>query len=184
VREYVDFHKKYVPGCDNIELVATASLLGVRDTRRIIGEYELNIEDYHARRKFSDQIGQFNKFVDIHVYDCTPEEYERFEQESKETDRLGPGEYIGIPYGVTVPRGWENLWVAGRCASSDTKVHGVIRVMPSAAMMGQAAGTAAVQSNRTGQPACDLDTAALVSTLRENGAILDQLKLSRSMTRT
>jgi hypothetical protein len=52
-----------------------------------------------------------------------------------------------------VPKGWSNLWVAGRCTSSDVQVHGVIRVQPAAAMMGQAAGTAAAQSIVTGQPA-------------------------------
>jgi hypothetical protein len=55
--------------------------------------------------------------------------------------------------------------------------------MPAAAMMGQAAGTAAVQCVRTGQTACDLDTAALVETLRANGAILPQRELTREMTR-
>jgi len=82
-----------------------------------------------------------------------------------------------------VPKGWHNLWVAGRCASSDVKVHGSIRVMPTASMMGQAAGTAAVQSIKTGQPACDLDTALLVEILRRAGAYLPQEKLSSTMTR-
>jgi len=51
-------------------------------------------------------------------------------------------------------------------------------------MMGQAAGSAAVQSLRTGQPACDLDTAKLVETLRANGAYLPQTELRKTMTRT
>jgi hypothetical protein len=61
-------------------------------------------------------------------------------------------------------------------------VHGSIRVQPAAAMMGQAVGTAAVQAIRTGQPACDLDTAALVESLRDQGAYLPQPPLSRKMT--
>ncbi|MFO7955616.1 MAG: FAD-dependent oxidoreductase [Candidatus Brocadiia bacterium] len=73
--------------------------------------------------------------------------------------------------------------MAGRCASCDRTVHGTVRVMPAAAMMGQAAGTAAVQSLRTGQPAADLDTAQLVRTLREDGACLPQGELSKEMTR-
>ncbi len=81
-----------------------------------------------------------------------------------------------------MPQGWQNLWVAGRCNSSDVRVHGSIRVQPAASMMGQAAGTAAVQSLATGQPACDLDTAALVETLRRAGAYLPQENLSRHMT--
>jgi len=174
VKEYVDFYRKYVDGCQNIELVTTAALMGVRETRRIVGEYELTFDDYIARRQFPDQIGVFNKFVDIHVRDCSDQEYKRFQEQMNKTGRLGPGECFGIPYGIIVPRGWRNLWVAGRCNSSYVRVHGSIRVMPAAAMMGQAAGTAAVQSIRTGRPAFGIDTRELVKTLRLQGAYLPQ----------
>jgi hypothetical protein len=174
VREYVDFYRKYVDGCEGLELVTTAALMGVRETRRIVGEYELTFDDYIARRQFPDQIGVFNKFVDIHVRDCSDEEYERFEKESGKVGRLGVGECFGLPYGIIVPRGWRNLWVAGRCSSSDIRVHGSIRVMPAAAMMGQAAGTAAVQSLATARPAFGIDTTELVRTLRGQGAYLPQ----------
>jgi hypothetical protein len=181
--EYWEFVKKYVPGYENAELVITASLIGVRESRRIAGEYELNIDDYTARRKFPDQIALFNKFVDIHPYDTTDEEFARFRAEAETQKRLLPGEAFGIPYGILVPRGWSNLWVAGRCASSDVEVHGSIRVQPAASMMGQAAGTAAVQSIRTGEPACDLNTATLVESLRSQGAHLPQPELRPTMTR-
>ena len=82
-----------------------------------------------------------------------------------------------------MPKGWENLWVAGRCNSSDVKVHGAIRDQPACFMMGEAAGTAAVQSMKTGQPACDLDTEDLIRTLRDAGAYLPQKSLSKAMTR-
>jgi hypothetical protein len=122
--------------------------------------------------------------VDIHPYGCSREEYDRFLKEGAfDTDRLKVGECFGIPYSILVPRGFENLWVAGRCNSSDVKVHGSIRVMPPAAMMGQAAGTAAVQSIKTGQPAGDLNTKQLVETLRGAGAYLPQKELSEKMTR-
>ena len=182
-REYLGFFRQYVPGCENMEHVTTGSLMGVRESRRIVGEYELNFDDYLARRKFPDQIAVFNKAVDIHVYDDSDEEYERYHEEYTKTGRLKPGEYFGIPYGILVPRGWQNLWVAGRCNSSDVRVHGSIRVQPAASMMGQAAGTASVQSLASGQPACDLDTAQLVETLRQNGAYLPQQELTKTMTR-
>jgi hypothetical protein len=184
VQEFVSYYKKYVPGYENIELVATASLLGVRESRRIVGEYELCYADYEARRHFPDQIGIFNKAVDIHIHDTSEEEYQRYKEEYTRISRLNPGEYFGIPYSILVPKGWTNLWVAGRCNSSDVKVHGSIRVQPAANMMGQAAGTAAIQSIRTGQPACDLDTETLVNTLRKAGAKLPQEALSKKMTRT
>lgn len=183
VREYEEFFKKYSPNCRNIELVATGSLMGLRESRRVMGEYDLVFDDYINCRQFPDQIGVLNKFVDIHPYDCSKAEYERFMRESKEA-RMGKGECFGLPYGIIVPKNWKNLWVAGRCSSSDIRVNGAIRVMPPAAMMGQAAGTAAVQSIRTGQPACDLDTEELVKTLRDNGAYLPQKNLCKNMTRS
>lgn len=182
--EYVEFFRKYLPGCENMEFVATGSLLGVRESRRIVGEYEVNYDNFTQRRYFPDQIAVYNKSIDIHVHDCSDEQWERYTSEFLKRDRLGPGEYYGLPYGILVPRGWENLWVAGRCNSSDVKVHGAIRDQPACFMMGQAAGTAAVQSIRSGQPACDLDTAKLVETLRANDAYLPQPSLSRQMTRT
>lgn len=172
-KEYMEFYQKYIPGFENIEHVTTATLMGVRESRRIVGEYELNYEDFVARRQFPDQIGVFNKAVDIHPYNGSKEELQRHRKEMLH-DKLGPGECFGIPYGILVPKGWSNLWVAGRCNSSDIKVHGSIRVQPAASMMGQAVGTAAVQCINTGQPACDLDTAQLVETLRKEGAYLPQ----------
>lgn len=183
VQEFVEFVRRHIPGCAGLDCVATGSLMGVRESRRIVGEYELTIDDYLARRQFPDQVGVYNKFVDIHIYDCSDGEWERHQRERDETGRLQPGECHGIPYGILVPRGWRNLWVAGRCNSSDRRVHGSIRVMPAAAMMGQAAGTAVVQSLSTGRPANGLDTARLVTTLRENGGYLPQRELSKEMTR-
>ncbi|MDD5350217.1 MAG: FAD-dependent oxidoreductase [Chthoniobacteraceae bacterium] len=170
-QDYLAFYRKHIPGCEKMEHVTTASLMGIRESRRIQGEYVLNVDDYLARREFPDQIGLFNKFVDIHPYDTSEEDYQRF-LKANQRMRLKEGEHFGIPYGILVPKGWQNLWVAGRCASSDVAVHGSIRVQPAAAMMGQAAGTAAVQSLRTGQTARTLDTAKLVETLREQGAYL------------
>ena len=182
-QDYLAFYRKYIPGCEKLEHVTTASLLGIRESRRIKGEYVLNIDDYLARREFPDQIGIYNKFVDIHPYETSEAEYERFMKEKDLKLRLNVGEYFGIPYGILVPKGWTNLWVAGRCASSDVRVHGSIRVQPSCSMMGQAAGTAAVQSIRSHQPACSLDTEQLVATLRQQGAKLPQKELSSLMTK-
>lgn len=182
-QEYLAFYRKYVAGCENMELVTTAPLMGVRESRRIVGEYELTFDDYLGRRQFHDQIAVFNKAVDIHPYDLSDAEYQRYFKEYNESGRLKPGECYGIPYGILVPRAWRNLWVAGRCNSSDVRVHGSIRVQPAASMMGQAAGTAAVQAIATGQPACDLDTGQLVETLRRQGAYLPQGELRAAMTR-
>lgn len=181
--EYTEFFRKYVPGCERIEHLATAPVMGVRDTRRIVGEFELGIEDFSAARQFPDQVAVYNRPTDVHPTDTSKAEYERFLKDFETHGRLGRGQSVGIPYSILVPRGWENLWAAGRCHSSDTKVHGSIRAQSAAYMMGQAVAAAALQSIRTGQPGCDLDTAALVKTLRGEGAYLPQEQLSREMTR-
>jgi ribulose 1,5-bisphosphate synthetase/thiazole synthase len=181
--EYTEFYRKYVPGCEQLELLSTAPVMGVRDSRRIVGEFELGIDDFLARRQFHDQVAVYNRPTDVHPADTSRKEYERFLKDFHGKDNLGRGECVGVPYSILVPRGHENLWVAGRCHSSDTKVHGSIRAQSAAYMMGQAAGTAAAQSIATGQPANDLDTAALVEALRRNGAYLPQQQLARAMTR-
>ena len=181
--EYTEFFRKYVPGCEHIEHLTTAPVMGVRDSRRIVGEFELTIEDFRSKRQFPDQVAVYNRPTDVHPTNTSREEYERFLRDFHGKDNLGAGACVGIPYGILVPRGWHNLWVAGRCHSSDTKVHGSIRAQSAAYMMGQAAATAAAQSLATGQPAGDLDTEALVHKLRDAGAYLPQATLSRAMTR-
>jgi ribulose 1,5-bisphosphate synthetase/thiazole synthase len=183
-QEYAAFYRKYMAGCENMQVIATANLMGVRESRRILGEYEMNYADFKARRHFPDQIGIYCKAVDIHVYDLSPEEYKRYYEEFSTEDRLKKGESYGLPYGILVPKGWANLWVGGRAVSTDLKVNGAIRDQPACSMLGQAAGTAAVQSIRTGQPAYDLDTRQLVTTLRKAGAKLPQQTLSKEITRT
>jgi hypothetical protein len=182
--EYTEFYRKYVPGCERIELAATSPVMGVRDTRRIVGEFELTVEHYSAARQFPDQVAVYNRPADVHSTNHSKEEFERFMKDMHGTGKLPRGKSVGIPYSILVPRGWENLWVAGRCHSSDTKVHGSIRAQSAAFLMGQASATAAMQSMQTGQPACDLDTWALVESLRAAGSYLPQPTLSRTMTRS
>jgi hypothetical protein len=181
--EYAEFYRKYVPGCERIELAATSPIMGVRDTRRIVGEFELTIDDYQSARQFPDQIAVYNRPADVHATNASQEEFERFMNDMHGSGKLPRGAFVGIPYSILVPKGWQNLWIAGRCHSSDTKVHGSIRAQSAAFMMGQAAAAAAVQSIATGQPACDLDTWQLVETLRAAGSYLPQKTLSRTMTR-
>lgn len=173
---------KIDPSAKNVELIATASLLGVRETRRILGEYELSENDLLTRREFPDAIGYFCKYSDIHLYEPTPEAYQAHLDLMRRTNPQ-PGETMAIPYGAIVPKAWTNLWVPGRAASADLIGQGAIRVQPYCSMMGEAAGTAAVQHLRTGQPAHDLNTATLVDTLRERGAYLPQKTTSATMTR-
>ena len=123
-------------------------------------------------------------FTRKHSTNSSKEEFERFMKDMHGSGKLERGKCVGIPYSILVPKGSENLWVTGRCHSSDTKVHGSIRAQSAAFMMGQAAATAAVQAIATGAPACDLDTQALVEMLRAQGSYLPQEHLSRTMTRS
>ena len=68
-QEIVNYFRKHLKGCETMELAATGALLGVRESRRIVGEYELTGDDLHDRREFPDTIGVYCKFVDIHLYD-------------------------------------------------------------------------------------------------------------------
>ncbi len=184
VKEHVAYLRKYVPGYENCVLVSTAPLMGVRESRRIRGEYVLTQGDFLSARQFPDQIGLYIKEPDIHVYDPAPEvqaRHMRWRGERK--GWLPPRKPYGIPYGVLVPKGWKNLWVAGRTASTDQWVQSSSRVMPAASIMGEAAAVAARQCRLTGQTADALDTEALVLTLREQGAFLPQETLSKEMTR-
>src|SRR5215471_1754042 len=181
--EYTEFFRKYVPGCEEIQLLTTAPVMGVRDTRRIVGEFELTIDDFRVARQFPDQVAVYNRPTDVHPTDTSEQEFKRFLDDFEGFHGLGEGDCLGVPYGILVPKGWINLWVAGRCHSSDTKVHGSIRAQSAAYMMGQASATAAIQSIRTGEPACDLNTEQLVIALRAAGAYLPQRELSRTMTR-
>ena len=184
VEEYSRFFRQYTEGAKDMKTLVTAPLMGVRESRNIIGEYELCYQDLKERKQFPDQIGLHCYPVDIHVYDTSDKQYKRYVDEFRKRDIFEKGENYGLPYGMLVPKGWRNLWVAGRCVSADVKVQGSVRVQQGCYILGQAAGTAAAQSVRTGQAANNIDTSQLVKTLRDNGAFLPQKELTTEMTRS
>jgi len=168
-RIYLDFFRGHVPGFENAELSATAGLLGVRETRRILGDYILSFEDYTTRASFPDEIGRFAYPVDIHAATTDPTAQKRVEQELRET-RLGKGESYGIPYRSLLVRGFRNLLVAGRCMSADRQMQSSIRVMPGCLLTGQAAGAAAGLAVEGEVPIREVDTRVLREVLREQDA--------------
>lgn len=140
--EYERYYKDYLKGFENMELVATGALLGVRETRRILGDYLLNLDDFKKRAVFDDEIGRYAYPVDIHASSADKAAFEKFMEEHK-TLRYGKGESYGIPYGILTPKGLSNVLVAGRCVSTDRYMQSSIRVMPGCYITGQAAGVAA-----------------------------------------
>jgi hypothetical protein len=146
VQEYQAFYRKYVPGFQNAELAVTASQLGIRECRRILGEYRMTLEDFRNRASFQDEIGRFAYPVDIHPLDDSMEEFQRFKRDFLSNLRYGYGESYGIPYRALLPKGTVNILTAGRCISADQPMAASVRVMPGCFLTGQAAGCAAAIS--------------------------------------
>lgn len=171
ILEYERYYKEYLKGFEKMELVATGSLLGVRETRRVIGDYILNIEDFKKQSVFEDEIGRYAYPVDIHASRPDKESFEKFLKEIT-TLRLGKGESYGIPYRILTPKGLNNVWVAGRCVSADRQMQSSIRVMPGCYITGQAAGVAAALAARSGSGARGINIAQLQKSLKALGAYL------------
>jgi len=157
------FLRKYVPGCENATIAAVATQIGIRESRRIVGEHVLTLEDLQAGREFPDVIALYNYPVDIH----------------SATDGTGGiqghipiAPIYQIPYRSLVPLGVEQLLVAGRCLSATHEAAAAVRVMPACFAMGQAAGTAAALSAKAGVPPRHLDVTLLQRRLLEQGAYL------------
>ena len=171
VRTCETFYREHVPGFENAVLVSTASLLGVRETRRIRGEYRMTFDDYRNRADFTDEIGRCCYPVDIHSSSLDSEEQKRVEQVLAAT-RFKHGESYGIPYRAMIPVGLRNLLVPGRALSSDREIQSSIRVMPPCFVTGQAAGIAAGMVQE--EDVRSVDIAALQAALRELGGIFHQ----------
>ncbi len=144
--EFENYYNTYIKGFENAKVIDTANLLGIRETRRIIGEYVLNIEDYKKRAVFDDEIGRYCYPIDIHPSDTDAKSLAQHRKEFDQVYKYKDGESYGIPYRILTPQGFDNLLIAGRCVSADQLVHGSIRVMPACFITGQAAGYAAAMS--------------------------------------
>ena len=138
-------------------IVRTATSLGVRESRRVIGDYVLTAEDWNARRTFEDEIGRNCYYLDVHKPGFVPVHY-------------GKGDSHGIPYRCLTPAGLKNVLVAGRCISSDSQVFGSVRVMPCCLVTGEAAGMAAAHAiEQSGCNVHNVDVRHLRSRLKEEG---------------
>lgn len=149
-----EFHPKAFGGSF---LVKTAPLLGVRDSRRIEGDYIFTVQDWLDRKSFDDEIGRNCYYIDIH-------------KEGHKATRYKKGESHGIPYRCLTPKGKKNLLTAGRCISTDVESSGSLRVMPPCLVTGEAAGMAAVHAmKQTRNDVHKIDVDFLRKRLREEG---------------
>ena len=163
VRQTVEVMRKHIPGCENAHLIDTAHIVGTRESRRIVGEYALTVEDVLECRKFDDGVAKGSFFVDIHA----PEGTGLFEPR-----HLPQGGHYDIPYRCLVPQGVDHLLVAGRCISCTHEALGSIRVMFQCMALGEAAGCAAAMCCEEGVGPREVDSSALRGKLREQGAIV------------
>lgn len=163
-----DFMRTHIPGCRHARVKAVGSSLGVRETRRIIGEFRLSVNDVIDGTAFEDAIAYSGYGWDL------PDPHKPSYQPMHE--KFKAPRHTPIPYRVMVPQRVENLICAGRMISVERDVLGPLRVMAPCMGMGEAAGVAAarVAAGRE-RTFTGVDTAALRDRLRERGAILEGL---------
>jgi hypothetical protein len=158
------FFRKYVPGFERSYLLQIAPMLGVRESRRIVGDYTLTEDDARDCRSFEDAIGLNGCRLDVHRIDSDSPGL---------AGDIGPRGYYQIPYRILLPKGVEGLVTAGRCVSSDHVAHASMRHQGSGCMVtGHASGTAAALAALRGTTPRALGVGELQEVLRSQGAII------------
>ncbi len=174
-RQIRDGLAKHAPeSFGNAFLAATGSLMGIRETRRIVGDYVLDFEDYVARRSFPDEICRNSYYIDVHrsVKETELERKGELDLDDRKAS-YEPGESHGVPYRCLTPKGLPNVLVAGRAISCDRPVQGSVRVMPVCLAMGEAAGIAAkLAAGAEDNDVHAVDTETLRGRIREEGGYL------------
>ena len=158
--EYFRFLKEMVPGFANAYMLELAPQIGIRETRRIIGSYQLTGEDVLECRDFDDSIGCSGWPLETHVLGDVEWKF------------LAGRGYHQIPFSTTLPTGIENLLVAGRCASTTQEGQASLRVSGPCFAMGQAAGTAAAMARKAGLAPAKLDVPTLQQQLSVDGVFI------------
>lgn len=158
--DIITYLKHYVPGFEQTYFTKTAPFLGIRETRRIVGQYVLTQDDVLQCRKFDDAIAVASYPIDIHRpgdEGCT---------------LIWCGDCYDIPYRTLVPTRVDNLLVAGRCISTTHEAMASIRVMATCMALGEAAGRAARLAVRAGVTPAAVNPQTLRQELRAHGAYL------------
>jgi hypothetical protein len=158
----VNLLQNHIPEFRSIRLIQTPVNIGVRETRRIMGEYVLTREDVVNGRKFDDGVVDVTFGIDIH--DPAPEGEIR-----PKRGRMKPYQ---IPYRCLVPQKIDNLFVSGRCISGTHEAHASYRVTGDCMAMGEAAGIASAMCLRDGLIPRELDGKLLKKLLRDRSILL------------
>ena len=153
----IDALRHFMPGCEDAKLRNFGMTLGIRDTRKIEALYDLTGHDVREQARFDDSIGIFPEFIDGYGVLILPT----------------TGRYFHVPYRSLVPKGVDNLIVAGRSIGGDKISHAAVRSMMCCTVSGQAAGVAAAMSLRSGQPFDRLDVRQVQEELRRQHVRID-----------
>ena len=151
------FMKEFMPGFGKAFVFDTGAQLGIRESRRIDGEYVLTQEDVHGLARFDDAIVTNHGGIEIHSV----------KERGTVIKELGPGQFYHVPYRCIVARDFENLYMAGRCFSASHAALSAARNIAYCMALGQAAGTAAAQLCAAGKTdAREIDMPALQAALK------------------
>jgi hypothetical protein len=162
MRQIASFLRRYVPGFETAYVIQSGAQIGVRETRRILGDYQLTAADVLEAHKFNDVIARGSYPIDIHSPTGT----------GTKLQRLPAGEAYDIPLRCLLPQQVEGLIVAGRCISGSHEAHSSYRIMPIAMATGQAAGVCAALAARAGKAPREIPAADVQQELRRQGANL------------
>lgn len=160
--ELIDFLKN-----NNFELfkdcylIESAPCIGVRESRRITGEYTVTADDILSCTKFADGIARGNYPIDVHNPSGS----------GTVLKKIPPHEYYTVPLGACIPKGSKNLFVAGRCISATHEAQASFRVMPIVCCIGEGVGTAAAVALQSGVNADQVDVARVHEIMDKNGAL-------------
>jgi FAD dependent oxidoreductase len=167
--QIVRFMQKRVPGFEDAYAAQSGTHIGVRETRRIVGEHQLTAEEVLESRHFDDVIARGSYPIDIHDPRGGPGTVLR---------RLPEGGAYDIPLRCLIPRGVDGLLVGGRCISGTHEAHSSYRVTPIALATGQAAGVCAALAAQAGAPPREVESAQVQRVLADQGADLGGAELS------
>lgn len=155
----------------NAFLTNTGALMGIRETRRIIGDYYLTVDEMMEFKSYDDEIGRNCYYIDVHH---SQKDVGTKNEGASTCYRFPPGKSHGIPYRCLTPKGIKNILMAGRSISTDRPAQGSTRVMPVCLVMGEAAGIAAKMASNSDNNVHTVNTDELRKKLRCHGAYLEQ----------
>lgn len=149
--------RRFQPGFEKAKLRTIGSSIGTRESRKIVGRYDLTGHDVKNQARFADTIGIFPEFLDAYgiVYIPTT------------------GRYFQVPYGIMVPKQVDNLLVAGRSVAGDQISHSATRQMMCCAVTGQGAGVAAAAAVKSGRSTSSVDISIVQKQLKKQGVRIE-----------